>query len=398
MRKISDVTLGLVNKGYSIIIGLVSSVFYIRYLGIENKGTWSYLNEIAAVAAIVGTMGLNQSYALMRRKKGNVVSDYKSLFFWQFILLTVLCGALSLSIGNNILVLAVMQIPPLVLKTETETMVQIERIRLFEIGDMVSKGILLCVYIVLWRFFPVRLLYLFIPVVALRVAESAVYFALLPGKTGRVNGAFLRETLSFGFVPMLSALLVTFNYSLDIFFLRAMGTAEELSLYTIAALIMNYVWMLPNAFKEVLLSRMARRDDRSALALSIRCSLILTFCCLCGFALIGKWALGLLFGEAFRAAYPVTLVLFIGAFPMIYYKMLGVVFLAEGRTRAYFLVLLLSVMLNTVSNIICIPRFGMYGAAISSVVSYSACGFLFVFIYAKYKKEPLHSWLWPGKT
>jgi Na+-driven multidrug efflux pump len=66
--------------------------------------------------------------------------------------------------------------------------------------------------------------------------------------------------------------------------------------------------------------------------------------------------------------------------------MIGVVFLSEGKRLFYFLTLLISVLINIISNVITIPLYGMYGAAFSSVISYSICGLAFLIYFIRVKK------------
>ena len=54
---------------------------------------------------------------------------------------------------------------------------------------------------------------------------------------------------------------------------------------------------------------------------------------------------------------------------MVFYKMIGVVLLAEGNVGFTFS-LFISVLANIIANIVTIPILGMYGALLSSVISY----------------------------
>src|SRR5690606_4782847 len=85
-----------------------------------------------------------------------------------------------------------------------------------------------------------------------------------------INFSFLHEILKFSWLPMLTALLITFNYSIDIFLLKHMGSAVELGLYATAVGIVTYFWLVPDAFKEVLVSRVARSHSIQSTILSIK--------------------------------------------------------------------------------------------------------------------------------
>ena len=383
--KTGDYMLSMANKIYSILIGLLSSVFYIRYLGLEYKGTYSYIGEVAGILTILLTLGLHQSYAYQYRRHGIAVRPwYGRVFLTQFAVLCVLCASVCL-IGRQdpLLVMIVCQLPVMTLRSEMESVMLVENVRAYLISDMVFKTVLCALYLILWLFCPVSIWAMILPVLVLRLLECVYWMHISRLRPGRPDPAFWTEILRFGFLPMLSSLLITFNYTLDILFLKHMGTAAELSLYTLAALIINYVWTIPNAFKEVLTSRVARADDEASVRLCIKSSVLLTLFTLVVFAAVGRPLMAMVFGAEFAPAWQVTLILFIGAFPMILYKMTGVVFMTEGKRMLFFLPLFISACVNALANLWAVLRFGMYGAAWASVLSYSLCGCLFLFLYCR---------------
>lgn len=387
----NDYTLSLFNKVYSILIGVVSSAFYIRYLGIQYKGTYSYINEIATILGLILNFGIYQSYPFYYRKYGNKIYEkYIGIFLRQFIIYSVIFDAIALIFYNrSTIFLIFIQLSALVLKTQLDNVILVEKLHLYMWADMAVKTILAIIYFLLWRFAPVSVSYVVYSVALTNIAVSIAYLlgtrVSIKSCWNSYDKNFSIEVFKFGFYPMLSALLMILNYSVDIIFLRFMGENRQLSLYSVAAVIINYVWVIPNAFKEVLTARVAREDSDERVAASCRISLYITAIILVGFALLGKIAIKIVFGNDFIDCYGVTLVLFIGAFSMIFFKMLGVVFVAEGRQKEYFIILLISVIANVIANYILIPIWGMYGAAIASIASYTVCGFTFLRRYCKWK-------------
>ena len=64
---------------------------------------------------------------------------------------------------------------------------------------------------------------------------------------------------------------------------------------------------------------------------------------------------------------------------------MGVVFMTEGKRTLFFVPLLISACTNALANLWAIPRWGMYGAAWASVLSYSLCGCLFLGLYCRFR-------------
>lgn len=394
----NDYVLSLFDKVYSIIIGIISSAFYVRYLGLEYKGTYSYINEITTIIGLIINFGIYQSYPFFYRKEGHsIFKKYLSTFLIQFILYTMFSAIVGAIVRDkDIIVMYIcFQLPLLVLKTQMDNVIIVENIRLYMWVDITLKTVLAVIYFLLWALAPVDIGYMVASTVVTNLLVCIAYILMSDHAdiTLKPNVKFIKDVTKFGFYPMLSALLMTLNYSVDIIFLENMGTKTELSLYSVASVLINYVWILPNAFKEVLISKVARDDAENQVAFSCRISLFITTVCLIGFAMLGRFAVKMIFGKEFMGCYSVTIILFIGAFSMIFFKMLGVVFVAEGKQREYFVILLISVIANIAANFALIPIWGMYGAAVASVTSYTICGFGFLLRYCKWKKTKIKRYL-----
>ena len=391
----SDYGLSLLGKVLSIVIGLLSSIFYIRYLGIEFKGEYSYINEISSIAALILNFGIYQSYPYYyRRLKQEVYAKYVKIFSTQFVVYSIIVMTLFFLPNNTLVVkLVLIQIPVLVLKTQLDNIVLIERFRLFVIMDIIYKSALCLFYFFLWLFADSSLIYMVIGVTIINLVFCELYLLFtrrikLEFKLD-IDVAFLKDVIKFGFFPMLSALLLTLNYSADIIFLRILGDSKELSLYSTAAIVINYVWIFPNAFKDVLIGQVARKYDENRVAFSVKISLFITMIVFIVFLILGKLAIRIVFGKDFIGCYEIILVLFLGTFSMIFFKMFGTVFVTEGKRVLYFVILLISVIANLIANYVLIPILGMYGAGISSVVSYDICGIAFLIAYCRYKKTKI---------
>lgn len=397
-KPMSDYRLSIYDKCVAILFGFVASIFYIRYLGVDLKGEYSFINEWINILGLILNLGIYQSYIYFYRKEGaSIYSQYVVFFLIQFLVLLLLSTAIVVHGCTNTVALVCVELPFYILKLQYDNLVLIDKIKLYYVLNIfanISKAVL---YAVFWAFLPVNLWFMILSVVGLNSLTCLAYLLRdMPRLKGaKPSFAFLKKALRFGWLPMLSSLLLTMNYSLDILLMKYLGTEIELGLYSLAATIIAYVWMIPNAFKEVLASRIAEKGDSDLVGFSIRIANLLTFIVFVVYLVIGGPAIEFLFGADFKGAYGVLVVLFIGAFSMIIFKMLGTVYLAEGRRKSYFLFLLISVLANFFLNCVLIPVFGMYGAAWSSVVSYSFCGILFLVFYLKRERITLISVLKP---
>ncbi len=175
-----------------------------------------------------------------------------------------------------------------------------------------------------------------------------------------VYGVYL---IKLGFLPMLTTMLITLNYRLDILFLNFFNiNLYSIGLYSVGLNLAQYFWIIPDIFKYVLTKKSATEDFIESTTFSLRISSSIILLGIFIFILIGKPFIRILFGFEYSDSFYVTIILLIGTYSMIYTKLIGTIYYAEGNTRVYFQILLLSVICNIVLNIILIPLFLIYGA------------------------------------
>ena len=381
----NDYILSITAKLSMAIIGVISSAFCTRYLGVEYKGEYTFIQQAVSVIALILNLGFYQSYAFNFRKYGETVyKKYISLFFAQFIVYCTLAVIIAAVSRNLQIALIVILAPVQILRIQMDNIMLVQNIRIKLIANIINSVVTAACYGVFWVLLPASVFPVVMTVFCADLLIVAIY--LIKEKTRLTlkyfDAEFSKSVLKFGIVPMLASLLVTLNYSVDIFFLRRMGEPIELSYYSLAAGIMNYVWLIPDAFKDVVFSRVAREEKSASIPFAIKCSIIILIAMVVGFSLFGKVFITIMYDVEFVNAYSVTMILFLGVFSMVLFKVLGIVLIAEGKRIPYFLLLLVSVICNVVMNLNLIPTYGMYGAAVASVISYNMCGLMFLFYYA----------------
>lgn len=391
MRRLlrSDFVYSLASKGYTILVGVIASAFLTRYLGLTQRGEYAFVVQVSSVLVLASDLGVSQTYSYFYRQyNGSILRRFLDMFLRQFVLYLLVAGVVGLLVDDPAYAYACMLVPFGVLRLRMDSAVAVEQLRLFMKLHRVTITGTAIGYAFLFgarQYVGVSLLYPVLITVALNAACTFVYIRSL--RAGRFSVGVTRglttEVVRYSWLPMLSVLLVSLNYSVDVLLLRYLGSPVELSLYAVAAGITAYVMFIPDAFKDVLTSRVARSDDTGAVNLAMRLSVASVSLVILCFALLGRPLLATLYGREFAAAWGVALILLIGGFFMIFYKMIGVLLLAEGQRGFYFAVLASSVTVNIAANLVAIPAWGMYGAALSSLVSYSMCGGAFLVWYLK---------------
>lgn len=389
----NEYILSVATKIITASIGFISSAFSTRYLGVQYKGDFAYITQIANIAMLILNLGIYQSYSYNYKKYGKeTLKKYNDICFLQFMLLTVLAIVLSYFLQGSLLFFVVILVPFNILKIQYENIVLIENIKLRMRLHIFNSVLLAVSYICLYLFAETKLEYvvcLTVIVDVITVAFYSIKLKIVP-KVWEIDFSFFKTIIGFGFIPMLSALLATINYSIDIVFLKHIGIAEELSYYALASNIINYVWMIPDAFKDVLFSKSAKKFDKDSIMFSSRFSGMFILACFIGFAVLGKILLSLVYGKDFVNSYWITLILIIGAFSMSVFKLLGIVLVSQGRRNVHFISLAISALVNIVLNILLIPHIGMYGAGIASVSSYTVCAIILMVYFCRlYEMTPV---------
>ncbi len=382
----NDYVLNVGTKIALLLIGIVTSMFSTRYLGVINKGTYAYISQIASICVTVLNLGIYQSYSFNYKKYGKeTLKKYSDICFLQFIIYAALSAVIALSVKDFRITLAVILIPFNLLKFQYENFVIIENMRLRMFLHIFDKVLLTVSYALLYFTAESSVVYFVALTVFVDIFTVAFYLCKLKyfPKIWQTDFSFLKEVLKFGWLPTLSLLLVQLNYSVDIFFLESLGTAEQLGYYSFAVTIINYVWMLPDAFKEVLFSKSAKKLDRKNIALTLQISLGSILCCFAGFFFFGKILIKIFYGAEFIPSYSVILILIAGAFSMAIFKILGIVLVSQGKRGMHFITLAISVAINILANVLVIPHWGMYGAAWASVLSYTACAWILIPYFCK---------------
>ena len=394
-RKIhNDYTLSVIAKITTAAIGIVSSAFSTRYLGVQYKGDYSYITHVVNIIVLILNLGIYQSYSYNYKKYGrDIIYKYTNICFLQFIILFFAMLFLLIIVNDPLISMIIVLVPFSIIKLQYGNIVLIENFRLSMWLSVFNSLMNMACYIALFFWAKPRLLYVVGVTVIIDIITVIVYvmdIRIVP-YFWNIDIPFLKSVLRFGVIPMLSGLLATVNYSIDIIFLKKIGVPEELSYYALAANIVNYVWLLPDAFKSVLFSKSARKFDKDSIEFSSQISSFFIFLCFISFAILGKFLLGVFYGKEFINSYKVTLLLIIGAFSMSIYKLLGIVLVSQGRRVAHFASLAISAVVNVILNCLLIPKMGMYGAGLASVCSYSLCGgILLIYFCNLYDMKPHH--------
>ena len=147
----SDYTLSAVSKVSTMLIGLISSVFSTRYLGVVNKGTYAYITQLSKNATIVSNLGVYQSYSYNYKRFGkDTLKKYSDICFLQFFVFALLAAAVCLVSKDFCIIMAALLVPFNMIKMQYENIVLVENMRLRMFLHVFNQVLITVCYAVLY--------------------------------------------------------------------------------------------------------------------------------------------------------------------------------------------------------------------------------------------------------
>lgn len=393
----------VVAKLFSVFSGILYSILLTRYFGASLRGDASVINNYAYFFCIILCMGLYQAYPYYKKEKGIALySQFVNYISAQFLLLLLCLLPLAfLSDFEFCIQIAIILTPLKVAIKQYNYLVLIENPRKrntsqikLDIFDIVFLLILLIFTKSSTSFL---LFYLFV--------QSSVTF-YIAYKNLQVPILHIKPTfkgiipfMKYGFVPMITVVLMEVNFNVDILMLeRFHVSSADIGIYGLGLLLAEKLWMIPDALKEILISKLSngRKEDEVARVTRLSCAIMAVLVVL--FVLFGRWLIVFMYGDEFSYAYMVSLIILLGVIGMVFYKMVYSYDVVNGHKNANLTMLSISAIINVGLNIVLIPQMGINGAAIASLISYSLCGVLFLLYFCRKTNTHILSMVVPTKN
>lgn len=374
--------LALFRKVIVILGSVLSTAILSRYLGPELKGQYSTCLTWLHILVLLFQFGIFKLYPNYKREGndsriGDFFVTICSLKFFLFLLIgIILTFYLNLVANNKVVFFLIFMVIFNVYQSELIFIILIDNMRKQNLITMlvtfINVAALVCVYAA-----TDRNLYLALGIYIAKdlltivccLFSSNYRFYLPP------NYRFLLyRMISIIIYPVLAALLLDLNYRLDVLFLGKMTNYYSVGLYSAGISLAEIAWLIPDVFKDILFNKTAKNDSVESIKFSLRFSNTIIIFMAIFIILLGEVVIRIFYGASYEASYLVTVVIFFGIPSMSVFKILNPLFQALGEWKFYTGVLASGVIANAILNYEGIKILGIYGAAISSIVSYTICG------------------------
>lgn len=379
-----------------VLLGVVNSIFINRFLGAGLKGQYSYVINYVVMISIFMNFGVYQGYSHFRKHKvENLKFKFVQFFKLQFILnlALVIIFLQFVRFDNSYFFLL---IPVQVMTKQMDFITVIENINVRNLVKITATSFYsLAIISVFFLVDEPSLIFIFAIVLFQQSIAILLKIKLIDvpvlSISRHTDWSLLREAVKIGILPLLTILLITSNYRIDIFILGELAEFADIGVYSLAVNLGGQLWLIPDAFKDVLFSKNARKNDVKAIVNAIKFNLVLSLLIMVFFILIGQPLIRLLYRAEFERAYMPLVIIITGNIFMIFYKFIYTLFISDGKRLVSVIIFIIAVSVNIVLNILLIPTYNINGAAFASLVSYSMCGIAFFAVFSRSYDVPIRS-------
>jgi O-antigen/teichoic acid export membrane protein len=178
----------------------------------------------------------------------------------------------------------------------------------------------------------------------------------------------VREVASYSARTWIGAVSGILLMRIDQAFLVPFAGATELGLYAVAVAISEIPLVVNSAVRDVTFARHSGRFDADSLAQSARMSALFSGLVALVLAVLLPWAIPTLFGDGFKEAIPVTLLLLLAVVIGTPGSIAGAGLSAMGRPGLRSGSLVIAAIINVIVLLLVAARWGAMGAAVATLI------------------------------
>ncbi|MDD3414995.1 MAG: polysaccharide biosynthesis C-terminal domain-containing protein [Lachnospiraceae bacterium] len=381
-------------KVASLAMSIISGALFTRYLGASLKGELASLESVALVASVVMNFGIYHLYPQMIKEKVEHAREkfVNIIFFLSLVYIVIVLIAFIATRENAVLYYGSMSIVSCF--TAQITMIGMVEFPIYrsKIDFIISILNALMSVIV----FVIGIKQMLLVPVLVYIVKNILFCTLIlirlkvkPNIFG-IEPVFLVKLIKLGFVPMVTALLLKLNYKVDVIMLGIFHISNsDIGIYAVAVSVASQLWIIPEAFKEVLYSSATEKNAVKSFVMSLKVSnysLVLIDICV---LIFGRLAINILYGQEFADSYLNLVILIIGVPFMGVFNIVNPYYLSLGKYSIHLKNLALGVFSNIIVNAMLITSWHSIGAAIATTVSQIVCGIYACYQFCKSSGTPI---------
>lgn len=208
------------------------------------------------------------------------------------------------------------------------------------------------------------------------------------------------KMLRYGSKATLSQIFNLIDLRLDIYFINCLTDISLVGVYTVAVAVGNLFWILPRSIAVVLFPRTASDPEQSRTLTSLLCRNVMWQAIILGglFLLVSKQIIVFVFGERFSDASLALVFLMPGVIGWIVSRICYTDCSARGFPEKATISSAVTAALTIGFDILLIPKFGIFGAAVASSIAYCCGAVLGLHWHIKLSGNTLNALVVPRKS
>lgn len=384
----------LVWRGFYFITVLLVNIVLSRFLQADGAGWMYYMTNFFSLILLIASLSMESGYTYFT--SGNIIHQNKLAWFsllWTLVV-ALFVGLLVGFYFTNIkpishaemqqyLLYALTYICGIVLMNFFSVLFYAQKNYLIPNVVMGVLNIVLCCFIfinynksnsydtVVNGYFFCILLQGIVLAIVFMVTNKSMQQISIP------NFAEFKQLLKYSLVALAGNLVFYFVYRVDYWFVRyntASCLPEDLGNYIQASKLGQLLLVLPQIFASVIFPQTASGQLRSNVNQSIlvlfRVFLLVFIAIILFIAIVGNWLFPFVFGHSFNNITIPLLLLLPGIFGIAVLVLLSAYFSGKGKVSINVKGAVLALIVVVIGDIIFIPKYGIYAAAVVSTIGY----------------------------
>jgi len=390
----------------AVVAGFVATVVGARLLGTVGMGAVGQALTVATVAAMLANMGLNISTIFyLQRRAADAEATVARLLG---LAIPAALGALVLSVGAiAATAIAGEAVPPLLLATAPvavgiiafelsgSLLLGLDRQAAYVRASLI-EGVGSLGFTVLLLATVARTPDGFVLAAALGYLAAAGYALIVASRRVRLrvgwDGAFAREAVSFGLRGQVGNLIQFLNLRLDLLLVPVILDLAAAGVYVIAVRMSETVLLAATAAGSLLFPAVAGQEDERATGTTehvVRATLIVVGAGALALSLVASPLLYVAFGEAYAGGDTALRITAAAMIPLAVFRLLAGDLKGRGRPGLVSVAALIALLVTVAGNLTLLPLLGIEGAALASLLAYTAAAAVVLMAYRRVTGAPL---------
>ena len=386
-------------KGFIYIWSSISSVFFARILGPQNKGVLAIVISIYSVGIQFANLGIHSAsiYYISKDKK-NI--NYALGNAMLLVFLSVLGSAVGLffcihlklfNLSNTLLIISFLMIPiGLFNLMQKNIMVAADYIKQFNVTEIIDNMLVFFMALIASAF--IKITVINVAMLSLVAAAVVTVYSIFVISKLRCRPVIsiksFKEYFVFGIQAYLSCLTTWLVLKADIFMLDYYMDDYSVGIYSLAVSIGEIVFMISNSVSLILFPHLGTlagtEQKKNFIAETYKVMVPLLLAIVTAIFIVAKKFIVLLYGEEYYDSATLLRLLLPGIFFWALSQFFYSFFSAENNLKMTIVVPSIGFIINFLLNYFLIPAMGTHGAAIASSIAYGFCFAGMLFAYKRY--------------